>query len=166
MDPEKASKDGPSGPIEAVPAVYSVFTKIERKIIVVIVAYAAWFSTLSSFIYYPAVPSLADSLNVSVGKIDLTITTYLVVSSIAPAFVGDTADILGRRPVFIVVMGIYFVVNIAIALAKSYPSLLALRAVQAGAISGTLFHILEDLKLIQKRYIFHRLWCHCRCCGR
>lgn len=143
MDPEKASKDAPSSPSRPTPDEdFSVFTLIEKKIIVIIVAFGAWFSTLSSFIYYLAIPSLAKSLNVSVNKIDLTITTYLVVSSIAPAFVGDTADILGRRPVFIVVLCIYFVVNIAIALAKSYPALLALRAVQAGAISGTLSQLL------------------------
>lgn len=42
------------------------------------------FSGLSSFIYYPAITALASSLAKSTGKINLTITIYLVVAGIAP----------------------------------------------------------------------------------
>jgi MFS family permease len=115
---------------------YSVFTKTEKWIIVAMASNAAWFSTLSSFIYYPAIPSLSESLNESVGRINLTVTTYMAIASIAPALVGDTADVLGRRPVYILTLGLYFVANIAIALTKSYASLLGLRVLQALAVSG------------------------------
>ncbi|KAJ5177144.1 chloramphenicol resistance protein [Penicillium canariense] len=83
---------------------HSVFTVREKWCIVAMVSYAAWFSTLSSFIYYPAIPTLSKSLDVSVSKINLTVTTYMAIASIAPALVGDTADILGRRPVYILVL--------------------------------------------------------------
>src|SRR3954465_1930783 len=76
---------------------YSVFTTVEKWCIVAIVAYAAWFSTLSSFIYYPALASLAQTFDVSVAKINLTVTTYMAVATIAPTLVGDAADVIGRR---------------------------------------------------------------------
>lgn len=116
---------------------HSVFTTAQKWMIVAMAAYAAWLSTLSSFIYFPAIPSLARNLKVSVGKIDLTITTYLAVATIAPSLVGDTADMVGRRPVYLIMLSTYFVANLAIALSKSYAALLGLRIIQALAISGT-----------------------------
>ncbi|KAK9417382.1 putative MFS general substrate transporter [Seiridium unicorne] len=101
------------------------------------VAYAAWFSTLSSFIYYPAIQSLAKSLSVSVAQINLTVTSYMAVATLAPTLVGDAADVLGRRPVYLVTLSLYVVANTAIALSSSYPALVGLRVLQALAISGT-----------------------------
>jgi MFS family permease len=116
--------------------IYSTFKPGEKWVIVALASYAAWFSTLSSFIYYPAIPALSQTLNVSVDKVNLTITTYMAVASIAPALVGDMADTMGRRPVYILTLSVYFVANIAIALTKSYTSLLGLRVLQALSISG------------------------------
>lgn len=116
---------------------YSVFTTAEKWCIVAMVSYAAWFSTLSSFIYYPAIPTLSKVLGVSLSKINLTVTTYMAVATIAPTLVGDAADILGRRPVYVLTLSIYFVANLAIALSHSYSALLGLRVLQALAISGS-----------------------------
>ncbi|KAI1391443.1 multidrug resistance protein [Hypoxylon trugodes] len=116
---------------------YSVFTKTEKWCIISMVSYAAWFSTLSSFIYFPAVHLLSEDLSVSVDKINLTITSYMAVAMIAPTLVGDAADVLGRRPVYMVTLSLYVVSNIAIASSKSYSALLGLRVLQALAISGT-----------------------------
>ena len=118
--------------------VYSVYTKAEKWCIVMIVAYAAWFSTLTSFIYFPAIQLLSEVFSVSVDKINLTITSYMSVATLAPTLVGDAADILGRRPVLLIVMTIYVGANVAIVLAKSYSALVGLRIIQALAISGKL----------------------------
>ena len=56
---------------------YSLYTTPEKRCIVAIVSYAAWFSTLTSFIYYPAIHQLSSVFDVSVDKINLTITTYM-----------------------------------------------------------------------------------------
>ncbi|KAH7309171.1 multidrug resistance protein [Stachybotrys elegans] len=115
---------------------YSAFTKFEKWWISSLVAYAACFSTLSSFIYYPAIHLLSESLNVTVDNINLTITSYMAIATVAPMLVGDTADTQGRRPVYIMILGVYVASNIAIASTQSYPALLGLRVVQALAISG------------------------------
>lgn len=133
MDNEKSVNDDQ---LEDPPAPYSVFTQAEKWLIVAIVAYAAWFSTLTSFIYYPAIQQLSRVFSVSVDDINLTVTTYMAVATVAPTLVGDAADVLGRRPVYGVILTLYIGANIAIVLANSYPALLGLRVLQALAISG------------------------------
>lgn len=118
------------------PVPYSLFTKNERRGIVAMVALAAWFSTLSSFIYYPAIPMVAKDLDSSIAMINLTVTSYLVVSAIAPAVVGDAADMFGRRPLYAVTLILYIAANIGIAKQQSAVALLLLRMLQSAGISG------------------------------
>lgn len=132
MSTEKAS-DGQSA--EAIEK-YSVFTTTEKWCIVAMVSYAAWFSTLSSFIYYPAIHQLSEIFSVSVDKINLTVTSYMAVATVAPTLVGDSADVLGRRPVYVLALSLYMGANIAIVLSNTYPALLGLRILQALSISG------------------------------
>ena len=117
---------------------YSVFTTAEKWCIIAMVSYAAWFSTLSSFIYYPAIHELSQVFSVSVNKINLTVTSYMAVATIAPTLVGDAADVLGRRPVYMIALSLYIGANMAIVLADRYSALLGLRVLQALAISGML----------------------------
>ena len=134
MSTEKA---GGSQRPEAI-AKYSVFTTAEKWCIVAMVSYAAWFSTLSSFIYYPAIHQLSQTFSVSVDKINLTVTSYMAVATVAPTLVGDTADVLGRRPVYVIALSLYIGANVAIVLSDTYSALLGLRVLQALAISGML----------------------------
>jgi len=116
---------------------YSVFTRSEKWCIVAMVSYAAWFSTLSSLIYFPALKLLADTFAVSVDKINLTITAYMAVATVAPTLAGDAADVLGRRPAYLATLGLFVVANICLARARSFGELLGLRVLQALGISGT-----------------------------
>jgi predicted MFS family arabinose efflux permease len=157
MSTEKVANDDTT--VEAVER-YSVFTRAEKWCIVALASYAAWFSTLSSFIYFPAIPTLSKDLGVSVNKIDLTVTTYMAVATFSPMLVADAAEILGRRPVYALTLTVYFVANLAIALSKTYPALLALRALQALAISGMLSQFFSSPPNII-RHVFDRIWCCC-----
>jgi MFS family permease len=94
------------------------------------------FSPLSSFIYYPAIASIASSLHVSIELLNLTITSYLVVSGIAPTLLGDVADMIGRRPVYLSILSIYVGANIGLALVSSYAALVVLRMLQSFGASG------------------------------
>ncbi len=57
---------------------FSIFSPSERGFIVMLASLAALFSPLSANIYYPALNTLSEDLHVSLSKINLTITTYLV----------------------------------------------------------------------------------------
>lgn len=67
---------------EAVPP-YSCFSTAKKRYIVATAAGAGLFSSLSAQIYFPALNTLADDLNVSTSLINLTVTSYMV-SSLLP----------------------------------------------------------------------------------
>ena len=108
----------------------------------------AWFSTISSFIYYPAIPSLAADLGVGIERVNLTVTSYLIASGIVPSAMGDAADRFGRRPVFIAGLAVYLGANVGLALQSSFGLLFFFRMLQSAGISGTYsvtYGVLSDM---------------------
>jgi hypothetical protein len=129
-----AGKEAPAENNAAAP--FSVFPRTQKRWIIFLVAFAGMFSPMSSFIYYPAISSIADDLRVSVESVNLTVTSYMIVSGIVPAIMGNLADTLGRRPVYMVVFSIYILANIGLAIQRSFPALFALRMLQSAGSSG------------------------------
>lgn len=80
-DPEAAHETQDAGNTD-VPQVaevdYSVFTESQRRYIVFMASWAGFFSPVSSQIYFPALNTLAKSLDVSSALINLTLTSYMV----------------------------------------------------------------------------------------
>ncbi|RYC61465.1 hypothetical protein CHU98_g4733 [Xylaria longipes] len=139
-------------PAECIP--FSVFTPLQKRWILFITGFAGFFSPLSSFIFYPAIVPIAESLGVTIGHLNLAITTYLVVSGIVPAILGNAADKIGRRPIYILALFIYFVANIGLAVQSSYPALLVLRMVQSAGIAGTIslgYGVISDIATPSER---------------
>ncbi|KEY74434.1 hypothetical protein S7711_04472 [Stachybotrys chartarum IBT 7711] len=122
--------------LQSIPQRYSVFTGAEKWCIVAMVSFSAWFSTLTSFIYYPALQLLAEAFSTSVDRINLSITCYMAVATVAPTLVGDAADVQGRRLVYVAALALYLASNLGLALTDSYGAHLALRIFQAFSISG------------------------------
>lgn len=156
--PDKSSIFTPANvPAPVIP--YSTFTKPEKRLICFLIAFAGMFSPLSSFIYYPAITSLSKDLQVSIEQINLTITSYMVVSGIAPAVIGDLADFTGRRWVYILTLAIYCAANVGLALQRSWPALLVLRMAQSAGSSGTTYQPHCGFRLsLNNSYDFHCLW--------
>ncbi|TQW09744.1 MFS transporter [Cordyceps javanica] len=123
-------------PLESYIRPHSAFTLWQKRLIVTLGAAAGWFSTSSSFIFFPAIPFLARDLRESTERINLTVTSYLIASGVFPSIVAGLSDVYGRRPIFVVALGSYVVVNIGLALQRSFGILLGLRMLQAAAISG------------------------------
>lgn len=115
---------------------YSVFTTSQKRLTVFLVTFAALFSPLSSFIFFPAVDALSKSLNVSVEKINLTITSYMIIAGIAPAIMGDMADMTGRRIVYLLTLSLYCVANVGLAVQHSWTALFILRMLQSAGGAG------------------------------
>ncbi|KAF6816896.1 hypothetical protein CMUS01_12199, partial [Colletotrichum musicola] len=59
---------------------YSALTKRQKMVVLCLASFAATFSPLSSFIFFPAISDLSRALDVSVGRINLTITSYMIVA--------------------------------------------------------------------------------------
>ena len=115
---------------------YSCFSKRQKTCISYMASFSAMFSGLSSFIYYPSITSLSRSLHVSIELINLTITSYQVVSGIAPSILGDLADQTGRRPACLIAFTLYFSANLGLALQNNYAALVALRCLQSAGASS------------------------------
>jgi MFS family permease len=135
------SQDSVATPPSSAPAEaripFSSFTSAQKQWISWMAAIGASFSTLNSYIYFPAVVPIARDLGVSVSLVNLTITCYLIVAGIAPAFMGDMADHDGRRPVYVLMAVLMVGANIGLALQNSYAALFVLRMVQSAGSSGT-----------------------------
>jgi multidrug resistance protein len=119
------------------PPMHTVFTKRERIFIVTMTALGAFFSPLSGQIYFPAIPTLAKDYRTSISRINLTITTYMILQGFAPTIMGSFGDSTGRRPAYILSFAIYLAANIGLATQKSYAALLVLRMLQSAGSSGT-----------------------------
>ncbi|KAE8375511.1 major facilitator superfamily domain-containing protein [Aspergillus bertholletiae] len=110
-----------------------------RKISVMLTAsFSGIISPISASIYYPALPSLAKDMHVSISLINLTIMTYLILQGISPSFTGSFSDVYGRRLAYALCFIIYIGANIGLALQSDYAALMVLRCVQAAGSSGTI----------------------------
>lgn len=134
---------------------YTVFTATEQYLITLIMGIAMLFSPMTANIYFPAIPTLADAMDVSVQQINLTITAYIVLQGISPLFVADLADRLGRRPVYILTFAVYTAASLGLSLSPpSYPALLSLRTLQSAGCSATAaisYGVLADVAMPSKR---------------
>ncbi|KAH8753094.1 major facilitator superfamily domain-containing protein [Diaporthe sp. PMI_573] len=133
---------------------YTVFTKGQKRFISLVASFAAMFSTLMSYIYYPALVPMSRSLGVSVTLINLTVTSYLIVAAIAPAFMGDMADQAGRRPIYILMFTLLIGANIGMALQDSYAALFVLRMLQSAGSSGltsVAYGVIADITVAGER---------------
>ncbi|OHW91787.1 major facilitator superfamily protein [Colletotrichum incanum] len=133
---------------------YSILTNREKRWISCVASFGAMFSTLSSYIYFPALVPMARDLDVSVALVNLTVTSYLIVAGIAPAFIGDLADQHGRRPAYILMFSLVVASNVGLALQTSYPALLVLRMVQSAGSSGSYgaaYGIVADITTVSER---------------
>ncbi|KAL8798070.1 MAG: hypothetical protein Q9182_006981 [Xanthomendoza sp. 2 TL-2023] len=135
-------------------APYSHFTKIQKRLVVLIITFAATFSPLSSFIFFPAINALSQSLHASVGRINLTITSYMIVSGIAPAILGDIADMTGRRIVYLLTFTIYLAANVGLAVQRSWTALFLLRMLQSAGGAATIaigYGVISDIAAPSER---------------
>lgn len=130
-DPEGSSPT-PSTPL------HTVFTRCQRIFIVVMVVLGSFFSPLSGQMYFPAIPDMAKAYHTTTAKINLTITTYMILQGLAPTIMGTFGDTTGRRPAYILTFTIYLAANIGLATQRSYAALLILRCLQSAGSSGTI----------------------------
>ncbi|KAI1269017.1 major facilitator superfamily domain-containing protein [Xylariaceae sp. FL1019] len=115
---------------------YSIYNHRQKLSIIIGAALGAFFASWSSHIYLPALSNVAEDLHTTIGKANLSVTTYMIFQGISPIFIGGFADALGRRPIYLICFTLYIVVNINLASSDSYATLLALRSLQSITISS------------------------------
>lgn len=133
---EKTIQAEPDSETNEISEPYTVFTMLEKCCIVAMISYASWSANLSTFIFLPALKPLSEAFEVSVDKINLIITVYMAVGAVIPLFVGDAADVLGRRAAYVVTLFLFAMANLCLALSDSYERFLGFRMLQAVGQSG------------------------------
>ncbi|KAL3472582.1 major facilitator superfamily domain-containing protein [Aspergillus californicus] len=119
-------------------APYCILPEHEKICLMLLCSFAAIISPISASIYFPALNSLASELHVSVSRINLTVTTYMIFQGLAPSVVASVSDVYGRRPAYLACFIIYLGANIGLALQDSYAALMVLRCLQSSGSSGTI----------------------------
>jgi hypothetical protein len=107
----KCSPDG--GIVATTP--YSMSPRSQKRWITFIVGVAMMFSPLSANIYLPSLPLLQRDVHTNPQLINLTVTAYVILQGIAPAFFGELSDKVGRHLVYVISFGIYVAANIGLA---------------------------------------------------
>ncbi|WVR04031.1 hypothetical protein IAU60_001030 [Kwoniella sp. DSM 27419] len=112
---------------------YSAFSRSTKLLIVVLGGTAAIFSPISSNIFVPAIPTLAEAFGKTESDISQAVTIYLVFQAITPSIFGSMSDSFGRRPIYIATLVVYLISNIVLAVCptNAYWLLLVMRALQA-----------------------------------
>lgn len=136
------------------PIPYSVFTNTQKKFITLLIGVAMMFSGLTANIYLPSLPLLQVEYQTSLQLINITITAYIVIQGIVPAFFGELSDKIGRRPVYLISFAVYVAASIGLALQDSYAALLVLRMLQSLGASATVaigYGVVADVAIPAER---------------
>jgi MFS family permease len=132
---------------------YSTFSHRVKMAITYQTSFTAMFAALSSLIYYPAIRPLAESLDVSILAINLTVSVFLITAGIFPAIIRDVSEQIRRRPAGLLAFSIYFLANLGISLQNKYAALIALRALQSAATAGVIiaYAVIADITTRDER---------------
>lgn len=134
---------------------YSVFSDSMRTYLTYLLGFIIILSTLTATIYFPLIPMLSSHFSVSIQAINLTVTLYAVCQAISPPVFASLADCYGRRPILLLLIGIYACASLGLALNRSsYGLLLGMRAVQSLGGSATpaiAYGIVADVAMVSER---------------
>ncbi|KAK6697893.1 hypothetical protein SNK05_010743 [Fusarium graminearum] len=95
-------------------------------------------SGFASNIYFPALPTIAHDLDVSVELINLTVTSYLIFQGLAPSLWGPISDVKGRRVAYSLTFFVFLGACIGLAEAKNYATMIVLRCIQSTGSASTI----------------------------
>lgn len=95
-------------------------------------------SGFASNIYFPALPTIAEDLDVSVELVNLTVTSYLIFQGIAPSLWGPLSDVRGRRIAYCCTFLVFLGACIGLAETRNYATLVVLRCLQSTGSASTI----------------------------
>lgn len=150
-DVRREEKDGERDQQEP----FTHFTLSQLRKLQLLVGLATTTSSLTATIYLPLLPLLRTHFHTSAQAVNLTLTIYIVFQAISPVIFGPLSDTYGRRPICLLVLGIYAVSNIGLAVnERSFAALATLRALQSLGASATYsiaFGVVADVCLPRDR---------------
>jgi DHA1 family bicyclomycin/chloramphenicol resistance-like MFS transporter len=86
---------------------------------------------LTTDMYLPSLPDIANALDASTAEVQFTISAYLIGFAFGQIVYGPVSDRHGRKPVLLAAVSLYGAASLACALSSSIEMLIAVRALQA-----------------------------------
>lgn len=95
------------------------------------------FSSISTDMYLPALPTLVQDFHTDIGRVELTVSTFLIGFSLGQLFWGPLSDRFGRRMPIAAGLVLFILGSAGCAMSATITEMLAWRIVQAlGACAG------------------------------
>ncbi|RDH35966.1 major facilitator superfamily domain-containing protein [Aspergillus welwitschiae] len=124
---------------------YSIFDKRQKRLIIIIHPNSL---RIAFDIYFPALPTIANDLNVSIELVDLIVTSYLIFQGLAPSLWGLSLWCERSPDSIFVHIRCLSGASIGLAETKSYPTLIVLRCLQSTGSATTIaigFGVIRDI---------------------
>ena len=133
-----------------------------REIMLVLVglAFGMFLASLDQTVVSTAMRTIADDLQ-GLSQQAWVTTSYLIVSTVVTPIAGKLSDIFGRRPIYIISIGIFLFGSLLSGLANSMIELAAFRAMQglgAGGLMSLAFTIIADIIAPRERARYQGLF--------
>lgn len=133
-----------------------------REIMLVLLglAFGMFLASLDQTVVSTAMRTIADDLQ-GLSQQAWVTTSYLIVSTVVTPIAGKLSDIYGRRPIYIISIGIFLLGSLLSGLATSMIELAAFRAVQglgAGGLMSLAFTIIADIIAPRERARYQGLF--------
>ena len=137
-------------------------TMTRREIMLVLVglAFGMFLASLDQTVVSTAMRTIADDLQ-GLSQQAWVTTSYLIVSTVVTPIAGKLSDIFGRRPIYIISIGIFLFGSLLSGLANSMLELAAFRAIQglgAGGLMSLAFTIIADIIAPRERARYQGLF--------
>lgn len=147
---------GGSPPLDDTPPQLDPSSRKARVVIPAVIAGLSMIGPFSIDSPFPAFGRIAADFDVSSGRMQLVVTSYMLAFAVMSIFHGPLSDAIGRKPLLTWGVGVYAFASLATAFAPTFEWLLAFRVLQglsagAGVIVGrTVIRDLFDGKVAQR----------------
>ena len=119
-----------------------------RKALIVYLAFLSAFTPLSTDLFLPALPIMAEYFQATPGLTNLTLMGFMFFFALSMLVWGPLSDKYGRRPVILAGLTLYLLSSVMCALSSDIWMLIGGRVIQAtgsGAVSAVAMAITKDV---------------------
>ena len=125
-----------------------------EKGLIVLIAFLSAFIPLSTDLYLPALPRMAENLNAAPSLINLTLILFFLFFAAGSLFWGPLSDKYGRKPILLIGLVLFTVASVLCAFSENVYQLIGFRIIQAiasGAATSVAQAIVKDSYSGRKR---------------